>query len=460
MIITSSPLLTDLYQLTMAYGYWKLGMAEQEAVFHLFYRKNPFHGNYAISCGLSPAIDYLANYHFSQSDAEYLLSLKTPHNTPLFSKEFIDYLLQLKFSCDVHAIPEGTVIFPNEPILRIQGPLLQCQLIETPLVNMINYSSLLATKASRVCVAARWDSVIEFGLRRTHGPNGGLMASRACYLGGCDSTSNVLAGKEFGIPVKGTVAHSWVMSFPNELQAFEQFAAIMKDNVTLLVDTYDTTQGVKHAIQVGKQLRAQGSDLLGIRLDSGDLYELSKTARRMLNQAGFKNTKIVASGDLDEYLIAHLKERGAPIDVWGVGTRMVTAYDQPSLDAAYKLGAIRDVNNEWHYKLKRSNTKGKTTNPGIHQVRRFYRDNLMLADVIFDAEYGIKDDLIKNSDRYLDLLIPIFTRGMLIYEDPSLHQSREICIQHVKNFIASNVKDYAVSLEPRLQKIKDDLLEK
>lgn len=371
-----SPLLTDFYQLTMAYGYWRLGMAEREAVFHLFFRHHPFQGNYTVHCGLSRVIEYLQNWHFSAEELTYLERLTDADGKTLFPADFLDYLAKLRFTADLHAMPEGQLAFPQEPLLRVQGPILQCQLIETPLVNLTGFASLIATKAARICEAAQGDPVIEFGLRRAQGPDGGMTASRSAFVGGCESVSNTLAAMQYGVVPRGTMAHSWVMAFADEITAFEKFAEIMAGNSVLLVDTYNTVAGVHHAIAVGRQLRARGGDLQGIRLDSGDLLDLSRKARQLLDEAGFTTTKIIASGDLDEHIIARLKQQDAPINIWGVGTRMTTGWGQPALDMAYKLAAIRDEQGFWQYKLKRSDHPGKTTNPGIQQVRRFFRTAL------------------------------------------------------------------------------------
>src|SRR6266550_5632730 len=298
-------LLTDLYQLTMAYGYWKSGRAEREAVFHLFFRKSPF------QC--------------TAEDAAFLGTLAGNDDRPLFERAFLEYLRTLRFTCAVDAIPEGTAVFPQEPLLRIQGPILQCQLLETALLNLINFQSLIATKAARVCLAARGEPVLEFGLRRAQGVDGALAASRAAYIGGCAATSNVLAAKLYGIPVRGTHAHSWVMSFDDEREAFRAYAEAMPNNCVFLVDTYDSLEGVRRAVEAGRLLRERGHEMVGIRLDSGDLAWLSVEARKILDEAGFPNAVIVASNDLDEHIIASLKEQGAMINVWGVGTKLVTA---------------------------------------------------------------------------------------------------------------------------------------
>ncbi|HEX2751089.1 MAG TPA: nicotinate phosphoribosyltransferase, partial [Verrucomicrobiales bacterium] len=349
-----TPLLTDLYQLTMSAAYWKSGKSEQEAVFHLFFRRLPFKGGYAIAAGLEDAVQYLKNFRFSPEDIGYLGTLTGNDGAALFEAGFLEYLAELRMTCDVDAVPEGSLVFAHEPLMRIRGPIVQAQLFETALLNILNFQTLVATKAARVCLAAKGEPVIEFGLRRAQGPDGAVMASRAAFLGGCTATSNVLAGQRLGIPVKGTHAHSWVMSFDSELESFLAYAKAMPNNCTLLVDTYDTLDGVRHAIETGKKLREQGNDLAGIRLDSGDLATLSIEARALLDAAGFQNTSIVASNDLDEQLIESLKQQGATINVWGVGTKLVTSYDQPALGGVYKLGAIRREDGGWDYKVKLS----------------------------------------------------------------------------------------------------------
>ena len=283
--------------------------------------------------------------NFESDDLAYLAVLRGPDDTPLFETKFLDYLQTLRFACDIDAIPEGNVVFPHEPLLRVSGSLLQGQLFETALLNIINFQTLIATKSARICLAARGSPVIEFGLRRAHGPDGALAASRAAYIGGCVATSNVLAGKVFGIPVRGTHAHSWVMSFQTEYEAFEAYSEAMPGNCVFLVDTYDSIEGIRHAVEVGRHLRAIGKDLAGIRLDSGDLSYLSIVARSILDQAGFKTTQIVASNDLDEYVIASLNEQGASIDLWGVGTKLVTAFR--SAGAGRCLQAWRNPLRKW-----------------------------------------------------------------------------------------------------------------
>lgn len=467
----TSPLLTDFYQLTMAYGYWKLGLHERETVFHLIFRKNPFRGNYAVSCGLATVIEFLNDWQFSESDLDYLRGLRAQNNTPLFPNDFLDYLKTLRFTCDVDAIPEGTVVFAHEPTLRIKGPLIQCQLIESALLNIINFQTLIATKASRVYQAAGGDPILEFGLRRAQGPDGALSASRAAYIGGCTATSNTLAGKQYGIPVRGTHAHSWVTAFPDEMTAFSAYSEVMPHNCVLLVDTFDTITGVKHAIEIGKQLRLKQAELLGIRLDSGDMAALSIKARKLLDEAGFTKTRIIASNSLDEYVIQDMKQQGAKISTWGVGTNLMTAYDQPALDGVYKLSAIRDEQNKWVYKLKLSEQPVKISNPGIHQVRRFIKDGKSIMDVLYDQEIGITTSAEAISldaphttqsisfDSFVDLLTPVFQQGKYVYPDTSIHQIRENAIKNVTQLVRQHANHtYPVKLEKGLHELKQRLV--
>lgn len=366
-----SALLTDLYQLTMALGYWRAGRAEQDAAFHLYFRRAPFEGGYTVACGLEPALEYLAQLRFEDEELAYLATLRGADGKPLFPEAFLQMLGQLRLSLDVDMVPEGTVVFPNEPLVRVRGPLLQAQLVETALLTHVGFPTLVATKAARVCLAAEGDEVIEFGLRRAQGPDGGLSASRAAYIGGCSATSNVLAGQRYGIPVRGTHAHSWVMAFDGELEAFIAYADAVPNNVVLLVDTYDSLEGVRRAIEAGHRLRDRGHRLLGIRLDSGDLAYLSIEARRLLDAAGFTDTAILATNDLDEHVITSLKVQKAAIDVWGVGTRLATAFDEPALGAVYKLAAVRDGAGRWVPRVKVSEQAVKTTTPGLLQVLRY-----------------------------------------------------------------------------------------
>src|SRR5262245_40889894 len=363
-------LLTDLYQLTMAYGYWKLGKAEQRAAFHLYFRRPPFGGGYALTAGLAPAVEFVQSFRLEAGDLDYLRSLTGNDGAPLFEPDFLRYLGDLRLTCDLDAMPEGTLAFGQEPLVRVTGPILQCQLLETALLNIINFQTLIATKATRICAATRGEPVIEFGLRRAQGIDGGLSASRAAYIGGCSGTSNVLAGKQYGIPVLGTHAHSWVMSFESELEAFEGYAAVLPNNCVFLVDTYDTLEGVRRAIEVGRKLRGQGHEMVGIRLDSGDLAYLSIEARKLLDEAGFPQAKIVASNDLDERIIESLKQQGATIAVWGVGTKLATAYDQPALGGVYKLGALQDASGVWQPKLKLSEQRSEEHTSELQSLRQ------------------------------------------------------------------------------------------
>lgn len=474
----SLALLTDLYQLTMSYAYWKQGLDRKESVFHLFFRKRPFKGGFTIAAGLEYAIDFLENFHFDQTDLAYLANLHDQFDLPLFEPAFLDYLSNLKFSCSVDAVPEGSTVFPYQPLLRIQGPLIQCQILESPLLNILNFSGLIATKAARVCIAAGDDPVLEFGVRRAQGIDGALTASRAAYIGGCEATSNVLAGKIFGIPVKGTHAHSWIMVFNDEESAFRSFAEVMPNQSIFLVDTYDTVEGIKKAIKVGLELKEQGKKFIGIRLDSGDLTYLSIKGRRMLDDAGFKDAIIVASNELDETVITELKRQGARISVWGIGTNLITAKDQPALDGVYKLSAIRDPGGPWEYKLKLSEQMIKVSNPGILQVRRYYSSDENIADMIYDIRLGIneKNEMIDPLDPTLrkaianayesrDLLVPIFREGERVYELPTLHECREKTKAELDSFPVGikrilNPHRYYVGMEKTLYNLKVDLIQK
>ena len=472
----SLALLTDFYQLTMAYGYWKLGMHKKEAVFHHFFRKKPFNGGFTIAAGLERFIDFLENFHFDPSDLAYLESLKADDGTPYFSSSFLDYLAQLKFTCHIDAVPEGTVVFPFEPMIRVQGPLIQCQLLESPLLNIMNFSTLIATKSARMCLAARGDAILEFGMRRAQGIDGAITASRSAYIGGCTATSNVLAGKLFNIPVKGTHAHSWVMVFDDELESFKAYASAMSNNCVFLVDTYNTLEGVKKAIEVGLWLKSQGKAFLGIRLDSGDLAYLSIESRKLLDAAGFSSTKIFASNELDETIIGELKSQGAQIAVWGVGTSLVTGKDQPALDGVYKLSAIRDPGAAWKYKLKLSEQMTKVSNPGILQVRRYANSLGNIADVIYDIHSDIEEkctlidplDLTRQREiqkewKKEDLLVPIFRDGQRVYILPALSDIQKKVKCELDRFHVSikrflNPHQYVVGMEKSLFALKLELI--
>lgn len=472
----SLALLTDFYQITMMYGYWKAGFGQKESVFHLFFRKSPFKGGFTIAAGLENVISFLERFKFDSSDLDYLSGLQGGDGAPYFEESFLNDLAKLRFTGDIDAVPEGTVVFPYEPLLRVQGSLIECQFLESPLLNLINFPTLIATKAARICLAAKGDPVLEFGLRRAQGIDGALTASRAAYIGGCDSTSNLLAGKLYGIPVKGTHAHSWVMVFDDEIDAFKTYAQYLPNHCVFLVDTYNTLEGVKKAIKVGDWLKKQGKKLLGIRLDSGDLADLSIKSRLLLDEAGFKEALIVASNDLDETIISELKRQGAQINVWGVGTSLVTARDQPALDGVYKLSAIRDKGKEWKYKLKLSEQMVKVSNPGILQVKRFCSDSQNLADVIYDINRPWKGDcasidpldsthirLIKKGVKSKDLLQPIFRKGHCVYRRPSLDEIRRYTQKELgafpigmKRFLNPHL--YAVGMEKRLYDLKIQLI--
>lgn len=472
----SLALLTDLYQLTMSNGYWKMGLEKKEAVFHLFFRRTPFQGGFTIAAGLEAVVEFIERFHFDSSDLAYLEKLLGPNGKPHFSHEFLDYLGNLKFTGNIDAMPEGTVVFPYEPILRIQGPLIECQILESPLLNLINFPTLIATKAARICLAAKGEPVLEFGLRRAQGIDGALTASRAAYIGGCGSTSNVLAGKLFGIPVTGTHSHSWVMVFDDEMDAFQTYAEAMPNNCVFLVDTYDTIEGVKKAIQVGLWLKSQGKKFLGIRLDSGDLADLSIKSREMLNQAGFSDTVIIASNELDETIISELKRQGSQINVWAVGTNLITGKDQPALDGVYKLSATRNPGETWKYKLKLSEQMAKVSNPGILQVKRYYSERENVADVIYDLQTPLhegsrivdpldptKEHIIKKGLQSKDILEPIFREGKCVYPLPTLQEIRQRTQKELGHFPIGtkrflNPHTYWVGMEKSIYDIKIQLI--
>lgn len=473
----SLALFTDLYELTMAYGYWKTGMVSREAVFHLTFRKWPFNGGFAVCCGLQTLIDFIKDFRFTPCDLAYLESLRDSKDFPLFEKGFLDYLAGWKFSCDIDAIEEGSLVFPYEPLIRVKGPILEAQILESAILNIINFQTLIATKAARVCMAAGDDSVIEFGMRRAQGIDGAISASRASFVGGCSSTSHVLAGKLYGIPVKGTMAHSWVMAFEKEKDSFSSFSKVMPHNCVFLIDTYDSIQGVKNAIKVANDLKKDNFDLLGVRLDSGDLAHLSIQIRDILDQEGFKDAKIMASNELDEHLIRDLKQQGSKVTIWGVGTNLVTAKNQPALDGVYKLSCVQNEKGEWVDKIKISEQRAKVTIPGILQVRRFYNEHY-LGDCLFDVRknlenpisiFGIPDESTKKSFNegvsYRDLLVPIFKQGECVYEERSLQEIQKRTKQELKyldyrmkRFI--NPQPYFVGLEESLYQTRINLIEK
>jgi len=468
-------LLTDLYQLTMAYGLWRAA-PEREAVFQLSFRSQPYQGGFSVACGVRRTLDLLEGFRFEPDDLEYLATIKGSDDRPLFDPRFLDHLGGLRLECEVAAVAEGTVVFPYEPLLRVRGRMLECQLLETALVNVINFETLIATKAARLKLAARGQPILEFGLRRAQGVDGALSASWAAHVGGCAATSNVLAGKLYGIPVRGTHAHSWVMSFGSEPEAFEAFARALPNNCVLLVDTYDTLEGVRHAIDAGRLLRELGHDLLGIRLDSGDLAYLSQQARRLLDEAGFERTTILASNDLDEGTIQSLEEQGAAIGVWGVGTRLVTGDGAGALGGVYKLGAVRDPGGPWRQVIKLSEQAAKVSIPGIQQVRRFRHAGEFAADMIYDELLGpsatgsivdpvdpVRRRKLQPGEAFEDLLVPIYRAGRLLIQRPDVASARarvqeQLAQLHpgIKRFV--NPHRYPAGLDPRLYELRSELI--
>jgi nicotinate phosphoribosyltransferase len=460
---SSLALLTDLYQLTMAHAYWREGVAEREAVFHLSFRENPFGAGFSIACGLERVMEFIDAFRFESSDLEYLARVPAADGSRLFEDDFLGVLGGMRFACDVDAVPEGTAVFPHEPLLRVTGPLLQAQLLETPLLNLVNFSTLIATKAARVCLAAGDDPVLEFGLRRAQGVDGALTASRAAYVGGCAATSNALAGKLYDIPVRGTHAHSFVMLFDDEEAAFDAFARAQPANCTFLVDTYDTLQGVRRAVEAARRLRSRGHEMLGVRLDSGDLGRLARETRRILDASGFPETAIVASNDLDEYAIERLKREGAPISIWGVGTRLATGHGQSALGGVYKLGALRrgegEGEGDWEYVIKRSEDPAKASLPGVQQVRRFGDDDRFERDVIYDLATGL------DEPGQSDLLVPVYRAGKRVREAPALRAVRERTAAQLRSLgpeitRLDDPRRYPVSLSPALARLRQTLLER
>lgn len=401
---------TDLYELTMAQGFWDAQMIDTKACFTAFFREHPFKGGFAISCGTGQIAELVENFVFQPDDIAYLKRLQAPGGGKLFKPEFLDFLSEHRLDLTIDAIPEGEIVFAREPMVRVQGPIIDCQLIETALLNLVNFQTLVATKCARVVKAAEGHPVSDFGLRRAQGPDGGLAVARASYIAGAGSTSNVLAGKLYGIPVFGTHAHSWVMSFDDELKAFRSFAKSSPKNCTLLLDTYDVTQGLAHAITVAHEMEARGEKLSAIRLDSGDLARLSKEVRAAFDAEGLNYVKISVSNDLDEYTIQSLFSQGAPIDAFGVGTKLATCDQQPSLGGVYKLTALQKPGEiSWKPVMKLSEQFFKRTLPGVQQVRRFYtQDGQPIGDMIFDETLEpelLKDASMSAEDR--DILVAV-----------------------------------------------------
>ena len=434
-------LLTDLYELTMMQGYYEKGQNEN-VIFDVFFRQNPCNNGYSVCAGLDQVIDYIKNLHFTYDDVDYLRGLG------IFKEDFLHYLSGFHFSGDIYAIPEGTVVFPKEPLLKVVAPIMEAQLVETAILNIINHQSLIATKTSRIVFAANGDGIMEFGLRRAQGPDAGLYGARAAIIGGCVGTSNVLAGQMFDVPVMGTHAHSWIMSFPDEYTAFKTYAEMYPDNCTLLVDTYDTLKsGVPNAIRVFQEFKDAGKPLIkyGIRLDSGDLAYLSKEARKMLDEAGFPEATICASNDLDEFLLHDLKMQGAAIDSWGVGTNLITSKDCPSFGGVYKLAAIQNEEGEFVPKIKISENTEKITNPGNKTIYRIYEkasgkikaDLICFADEVIDPKQDLllfdpmdtwkKTKLAGGTYTVREILLPIFKNGECLYKSPTLKEIAAYC---------------------------------
>ena len=472
-------LLTDLYELTMMQGYFK-NPTNQTVIFDMFYRNNPCGGSFAIAAGLEQMIEYIENLRFTEEDIEYLRSLD------MFQEDFLDYLSTFHFTGDIYAIPEGTVVFPREPIVKVIAPIMEAQLVETAILNIINHQSLIATKAARVCYAARGDGVMEFGLRRAQGPDAGIYGARAAVIAGCVGTSNVLTGQMFHVPVLGTHAHSWIKSFPDEYTAFKTYAKMYPDSCTLLVDTYDVLKsGVPNAIRVFEEMREEGIKLTkyGIRIDSGDLAYLSKEAYKMLAAAGFDDATIAASSDLDEYLIDSLKTQDAKINSWGVGTNLITSKDNPAFGGVYKLAAVKDADsNNFIPKIKLSENTEKVTNPGNKTVYRIYSkttgkikaDLICLADEIFDPEETMiifdpvdtwkKTKVLGGTYEIRELLIPVIREGKRVYTSPDVMDIRDYC-QKEQNTLWDesrrliNPQKVYVDLSQKLYDLKKNLLE-
>lgn len=473
-------LLTDLYELTMMQGYFN-EKSNDTVIFDAFYRKNPSGSGYAITAGLEQVIDYVKNLSFSYDDIDYLRSLG------IFTEEFLEYLAGFHFTGDIYAIPEGSVVFPQEPLVKVIAPVMEAQLVETAILNIINHQSLIATKASRVCFAAKGDTVMEFGLRRAQGPDAGTLGARAAVIGGCTGTSNVLCGQIFNIPVLGTHAHSWIMSFPDEYTAFKTYADMYPDACTLLVDTYDTLKsGVPNAIKVFEKMRAQGIQpkKYGIRLDSGDLAYLSKKARKMLDAAGFTDAIISASSDLDEYLIDSLKTQGAAISSWGVGTNLITSADCPAFGGVYKLAAIKkEGQTEFTAKIKISENPAKITNPGNKTVYRIIdketgklkADLITLTDEIYDTSQDLeifhpidtwkRSTIPGGSYEMREILVPVFKKGQCVYESPETMDIQSFCQEELallwdETRRLVNPQEVYVDLSKPLYDLKMNLLNK
>jgi nicotinate phosphoribosyltransferase len=471
-----SSLHTDKYQINMMYAHWKNGTHRRRRAFDLYFRQLPFGNGYAVFAGLERVIQYLENLRFTEEDIEYLA--RQPEN---YAPEFLKMLRSFRFTGDVHAVPEGTLVFPNQPLLRLEGSIMELQLVETALLNFVGYQTLVATKAARIRHVVPEDVLMEFGSRRAQEMDAAVWGARAAYIAGFDATSNVRAGQLFGIPTQGTHSHSWVQDFDSELEAFRAFVRSFPNQGILLVDTYDTLRsGLPHAIQVGLELKREGKRLVGIRLDSGDLAYLSKRARQMLDEAGLTDTLIVASSDLDETTILNLKAQGAKIDSWGIGTKLITAYDQPALGAVYKMVA-RYERGRWLPTLKISSNPEKVTTPGRKTVYRIVDrktgkargDLITRVDTVIDESrplvlfhpvHTFRKKKVKNF-RAINLLLPIFQDGKRVYDPPSLEEIRKYHREQLSLFWEEylrilNPEEYPVDLSRDLWEEKQNLLKK
>lgn len=470
-------MLTDFYELTMSNGYFKNGMGNKIAVFDMFFRRIPDDGGFAICAGLEQLISYIKNLHFSPEDIEYFRSKK------VFCEEFLEYLANFKFTCDVWAMKEGTPIFPNEPIVVIRGPMIQAQLIETMVLLTINFQSLIATKANRMVRAAQGKPISEFGSRRAQGYDGAVLGARAAYIGGCTSTACVLADRLYGIPAVGTMAHSWVQVFDNEYEAFKEYARLYPDNCVLLVDTYNVLKsGVPNAIKVFNEVvLPTGNRPKAIRIDSGDISYLSKKARKMLDDAGFSDVKIMASNSLDEYIIRELYIQDAKVDSFGIGERLITSKSDPVFGGVYKLVAVQNEDGSYQPKIKVSESLEKIINPHFKMVYRFFskdtgkamadyvtlHDEMVTVDeehpiTIFDPIATWKQKTFTNVD-VRSMLVPVFKKGECVYESPSIHDIRAYCLEQV-DLLWDEVKrferphSYYVDLSEKLWNIKNQML--
>lgn len=466
---------TDLYELTMVAGYRVLGKMRQRACFDLYYRTNPDDGGFCVFAGLESVIGYVNRLGFLPEDIEFLAGLG------IFSSEALDRLAEgIRFTGDIWAVPEGSVVFPNEPLIRVVGPIDEAQILETTLLALVGHQTLIATKAARISLATRGAQVVDFGARRAHGVGAALYGARAAYVGGAAGSSNVRAGKLFSIPIRGTHAHSWVESFDDESDAFRGFAGVFPNNCVLLVDTYDTVEGVRQAIRVAQEMKEKGHDLFGVRIDSGDLAYGAKVARYLLDEAGFNRVKILASSDLDEWIIESLREQGAPVDIWCVGTRLITSYQTPALGVVYKLMAVGKGDGELTAKIKISDNPAKVTNPGVKKIIRFHNDHgNMIGDLLAHVDEPLPSgepvrahhpmyDYMKKTYRRPysagELMVPVFLNGRQVYEPPSLEQTRQRASQDIaslepefKRF--SNPHIYKVSLSDTLYRTKKALLD-